>query len=35
MSQYILRRLIGLVPTLFGVTILVFLLLHLVPGASP
>ena len=32
MFQYILRRLIGLIPTLVGVSILIFLLLHLVPG---
>ena len=32
MFQYILRRLIGLAPTLFGVTVLIFLLLKVVPG---
>jgi len=32
MSQYILRRLFGLVPVLFGITLAVFLLLRLIPG---
>ncbi len=32
MFQYIVNRLIALIPTLFGVSILIFLLLHLVPG---
>lgn len=32
MSQYILRRLLGLVPVLFGITLAVFLLLRLIPG---
>ncbi|MER3434213.1 MAG: peptide ABC transporter permease [Leptolyngbya sp. ERB_1_1] len=32
MSQYILRRLLGLVPVLFGITLAVFLLLRLIPA---
>ncbi|MBD1844505.1 ABC transporter permease [Cyanobacteria bacterium FACHB-63] len=32
MSQYILRRLLGLIPVLFGITLAVFLLLRLIPG---
>ncbi|HTL88428.1 MAG TPA: ABC transporter permease [Leptolyngbya sp.] len=32
MSQYILRRLLGLVPVLFGITLAVFLLLRSIPG---
>lgn len=32
MFSYFLRRLVALIPTLFGVSIAVFLLLHLVPG---
>lgn len=32
MSQYILRRLLSTIPTLFIVTVIVFLLLHLSPG---
>jgi ABC-type dipeptide/oligopeptide/nickel transport system permease component len=32
MLQFLLRRLVGLIPTLLGVSVLIFLLLHLVPG---
>ena len=32
MTQYIIRRLIQLIPVLIGVTLLVFLLMHLTPG---
>lgn len=32
MFTYFLRRLVALIPTLFGVSVAVFLLLHLVPG---
>lgn len=32
MAQYVLRRLIATVPILLGVTIVVFLFLHLIPG---
>ncbi|MBW4421394.1 MAG: ABC transporter permease [Myxacorys californica WJT36-NPBG1] len=32
MPQYILKRLLGLVPVLFGITLAVFLLLRLIPG---
>ncbi|WP_174729156.1 ABC transporter permease [Mesobacillus harenae] len=32
MASYILRRLFGLVPVLFGVTVLVFSIMHLSPG---
>lgn len=32
MFSYFLRRVVALIPTLFGVSIAVFLLLHLVPG---
>ncbi|MBC8447949.1 MAG: ABC transporter permease [Chloroflexi bacterium] len=32
MTKYIVRRLISLIPTLLGVTILVFLFIHLIPG---
>ena len=32
MFSYFLRRLVALIPTLFGVSVAVFLLLHLVPG---
>ena len=32
MQQYILRRLLGLVPVLLGITLLVFLFLHWIPG---
>ena len=33
LGQYILRRLAQMVPVLFGVTIIVFLLIHLIPGS--
>lgn len=32
MSRYILRRLVNLIPVLLGITLLVFLFLHLIPG---
>lgn len=32
MGRYILRRLLNLIPVLFGITLLVFLFLHLIPG---
>ncbi|HEY9666065.1 MAG TPA: ABC transporter permease [Coleofasciculaceae cyanobacterium] len=32
MGRYILTRLVNLIPVLFGITLLVFLLLHLIPG---
>ncbi|HEY9621638.1 MAG TPA: ABC transporter permease [Crinalium sp.] len=32
MLRYILRRILGLIPVLFGITLLVFLFLHLIPG---
>lgn len=32
MTRYILRRLLYMIPTLFGVSIVVFLVVHLVPG---
>jgi peptide/nickel transport system permease protein len=32
MRIYILKRLLALIPTLLGITVLVFLMLHLVPG---
>ena len=32
MPSYIARRLLALIPTLFGVSVAIFLLLHLVPG---
>jgi peptide/nickel transport system permease protein len=32
MTRYIIRRLVPLIPTLLGVTILVFLFIHLIPG---
>jgi peptide/nickel transport system permease protein len=32
MLQYVLKRLLGLIPVLFGITIAVFLLLRLIPG---
>lgn len=32
MPQYILKRLLGLIPVLFGITLAVFLLLRLIPG---
>ena len=33
MTRYVLRRLLLAVPTLFGIVVLVFLLLHLAPGS--
>ena len=32
MTQFILRRLLMVVPVLFGITVLVFSILHLIPG---
>lgn len=32
MIKYILRRLIGLIPLLFGITIITFMVIHLAPG---
>lgn len=32
MGRYILKRLLNLIPVLLGITLLVFLLLHLIPG---
>ncbi|MDX2216592.1 MAG: ABC transporter permease [Oculatellaceae cyanobacterium bins.114] len=32
MLRYILRRILSLIPVLFGITLLVFLFLHLIPG---
>jgi peptide/nickel transport system permease protein len=32
MLRYILRRLLGLIPVIFGITLLVFAFLHLIPG---
>lgn len=32
MTQYIIRRLIAMIPTLVGVSIIVFLFVHLIPG---
>src|ERR671932_822508 len=32
MGRYILKRLLNLIPVLFGITFLVFILLHLIPG---
>ena len=32
MTRYIIRRLLGLIPTLLGVTIVIFLLMRLIPG---
>jgi peptide/nickel transport system permease protein len=32
MLQYVLKRLLGLIPVLFGITLAVFLLLRLIPG---
>ncbi|SDN94532.1 peptide/nickel transport system permease protein [Paenibacillus sp. yr247] len=32
MGRYVLQRIISLVPILFGISVLVFLILHLVPG---
>ena len=35
MATYILRRLLGLIPVLFGISLVVFLLMQLIPGMSP
>lgn len=32
MSSYVIRRLLGLIPVLFGISVLVFLFLRLIPG---
>jgi peptide/nickel transport system permease protein len=32
MTQYVTRRVIAIVPVLFGISVLVFLLVHLIPG---
>lgn len=32
MTQYIVRRVLAIVPVLFGISLLVFLLVHLIPG---
>jgi len=32
MSRYIIRRLLSIIPVLFTVSFLVFLMLHLIPG---
>lgn len=32
MQRYIARRLIAFIPTLFGITIIVFTVMHLIPG---
>lgn len=32
MTNYIIRRILGLIPTLFIITVIVFLLMHLMPG---
>ena len=32
MLQYILRRLLWMIPTLFGVTVVIFCLIHAAPG---
>ncbi|CAJ1003614.1 MULTISPECIES: ABC transporter permease [Bacillales] len=32
MGSYVIKRLVGLVPILFGISVLVFTILHLVPG---
>ena len=32
MANYVLRRLLGLIPVLFGITLVVFLLMKLIPG---
>ncbi|PWI58351.1 ABC transporter permease [Sulfoacidibacillus thermotolerans] len=32
MATYIIRRLLGLIPTLFVITVIVFILMHLMPG---
>ena len=32
MTQYVARRVIAIVPVLFGISVLVFGLVHLIPG---
>src|SRR5690242_21404644 len=32
MTQYVVRRVLAILPVLFGISILVFLLVHLIPG---
>jgi peptide/nickel transport system permease protein len=32
MTQYVVRRILAIVPVLFGISVLVFLLVHLIPG---
>lgn len=32
MARYLLRRLLQLIPVVIGITLITFLLLHLVPG---
>jgi len=32
MKQYIARRLFALIPTLFGISLIVFAVMHLIPG---
>lgn len=32
MQRYIIRRILGMIPVLFGVSIIVFLMIHLIPG---
>src|SRR5438552_3494833 len=32
MTQYLVRRVIAIVPVLFGISVLVFVLVHLIPG---
>jgi peptide/nickel transport system permease protein len=32
MQRYLLRRVVALVPTLFGISVFVFLMIHLIPG---
>jgi peptide/nickel transport system permease protein len=32
MAAYIVRRLLGLIPVLFGITLVVFLRMQLIPG---
>ncbi|MDQ5859231.1 MAG: ABC transporter permease, partial [Acidobacteriota bacterium] len=33
MTRYVVRRILLAIPTLFGIVVLVFLLLHLAPGS--
>jgi len=32
MQRYLLRSLLGVIPTLFGISVLIFLIIHLIPG---